>query len=256
MAEEVAPTPTKEASSRLEAGLGHQVPDDHVGGGAGRGDADLGALEVGDGLDLVGAVLLHRERNAGIAAELDDGQDVLALGLHPQRVLVSPGDDVSRPAHQRRQRLRAALEVADLDIEALLLEVPELLRQRQRQIVERRRPADAELDVLLLRRLRARGAGGQCDGSGGGNPVLQSFIGSLPSLAHVRITGDDNRSRTASRYARRRAHGAAPSRRRLKAELRVPAAQEEQAKMTQPHPHPRPSQAFWRHHQADRPVRY
>ena len=153
----------------LEAGLGHQVPDDHVGGGAGRGDADLGALEVGDGLDLVGAVLLHCERNAGIAAELDDRQDVLALGLHPQRVLVSPGDDVSRPADQRRQRLRAALEVADLDVEALLPKVPELLGQRERQIIESRRPADAELDVLLLRRLRARGAGGQCDGSGGGN---------------------------------------------------------------------------------------
>jgi hypothetical protein len=69
-------------------------------------------------------------------------------------VLVGSGDDVGRAADQGRERLRAALEVADLDVEALLLEVAELLGERQRQIVERRRPADAELDVLFLRRLR------------------------------------------------------------------------------------------------------
>ena len=82
---------------------------------------------------------LTAERDAGIAAELDDGQDVLALGLHAQRVLVGAGDDVGRAADQRGQRLRAALEVADLDVEALLLEVAELLGERERQIVERRR---------------------------------------------------------------------------------------------------------------------
>ena len=92
----------------LEARLGHQVHDEEVGRGAGRGDADLGALEVGDRLDLSALVLLHRQHDAGEAAELDHGRDVLALGLHADGVLVGAGDDVDRAADQRLQRLRAA----------------------------------------------------------------------------------------------------------------------------------------------------
>ena len=81
-------------------------------------------------LDLVRAVLLDRQRNAGVAAELDDGQDILALGLHAQRVLVGAGDDVDRAADQRGERLRAALEIVDLDVQPLLLEEAELLGER------------------------------------------------------------------------------------------------------------------------------
>jgi hypothetical protein len=56
--------------------------------------------------------------------------------------------------------LRPTGEVAYLDFEALLFEVAELLGDGQRQVVERRLPADREMDVLSLERpaLRPRDA--------------------------------------------------------------------------------------------------
>src|SRR5262249_2960377 len=54
------------------------------------------------------------------------------------------------------QRLRAALKIADLDVEPLLFEVAEPVGQGKRQIVKRGGPAHAELDVPLLGRLRQR----------------------------------------------------------------------------------------------------
>src|SRR5262249_16087478 len=48
-------------------------------------------------------------------------------------------------------RLRATLEVIDLDVEPLLLEVAEAIGQRQRQVIECRRATDPEPHVYLLR---------------------------------------------------------------------------------------------------------
>ena len=96
---------------------------------------------------------LTAKHDAGEAAELDHRPDVLALGLHADGVLVGAGDHVDRAADQRLQRLRAAGEIVDRDVEALLLEVAELLGERQRQVVEQALAADAERQVLLLGRL-------------------------------------------------------------------------------------------------------
>jgi hypothetical protein len=65
-------------------------------------------------------------------------------------VLVGAGDDVDRTADQRLQRLRAAAEIIDGDVEALLLEISEPLADRQRQIVERGLAADGERDLFLF----------------------------------------------------------------------------------------------------------
>ena len=99
-------------------------------------------------------LLLHRQHDAGEAAELDHRPDVLALGLHADGVLVGAGDDVDRAADQRLQRLRAAGEIVDRHVEALLLEIAELLGDGQRQVVQQALAADAERDLLLLQRLR------------------------------------------------------------------------------------------------------
>ena len=143
---------------RLEPVLGDQRVDEEVGGGTGRRDADLEALQVLERLHLRGLVLLDREHHAGEAAELDHRLDVLALRLHADGVLVGAGDEVDRPADQRSQRFRSAAEVVDRHIQALLLEVAEPFRDRQRQVVEQPLAADAERDLLLFDRLRVRPA--------------------------------------------------------------------------------------------------
>src|SRR5262249_17171606 len=61
-------------------------------------------------------------------------------------------------ADERLQRLRAAAEVVDGDVEALLLEVAKPLGDGQRQIVERGFAANAERDLLLFGGLSLRGA--------------------------------------------------------------------------------------------------
>src|SRR5262249_50547405 len=68
------------------------------------------------------------------------------------------GDAADGAAGERLQRLRAAAEVVDGDVEALLLEVAEPLCNGQRQIVERGLAADAQSDLLLFGRLSLRGA--------------------------------------------------------------------------------------------------
>jgi len=121
-----------------------------------RAHADLHALEVGGGLVARRLVRAHSDDDPGEAPQLDHGLDVLPLGLHADGVLVGAGDDVDGAAHQRLQRLRAAAEIVDGDVEALLLEVAEPLADRQRQIVERALAADGERDLLLLDRLAMR----------------------------------------------------------------------------------------------------
>jgi hypothetical protein len=78
-------------------------------------------------------------------------------------VLVGTGNDVDRTADQRLQRLRAAAEIVDGDVESLLLEVAEALADRQRKVVQRGLAADREGELLLLGRgtrcLAMRGTG-------------------------------------------------------------------------------------------------
>jgi hypothetical protein len=51
------------------------------------------------------------------SGELDHRPDGLALGLHADGVFVGTGNDVDRTADQRLQRLRAAAEIVDGDVE-------------------------------------------------------------------------------------------------------------------------------------------
>src|SRR5262249_23644997 len=137
--------------------LRHHIHHKEIGGRPWRAHADLHALEVGGGLVARGFVLAYPDDDAGEAPELDHGPDVLTLSLHADGVLVGAGDDVDGAAHQRLQRLRAATEVVDGDVEALLFEVAKPLADRQRQIVERGLAADGEGELFLLDRLAMRG---------------------------------------------------------------------------------------------------
>lgn len=119
-------------------------------------------------LTFVGEVLAHGDGDAREAPELDHGADVLTLGLHADGVLIGARHDIDRAADQRLQRLRAAAEIVDLDVEALLLEEALLLRDRQREIVQELLAADAERQLGLLGVLRERGMGrkAECGGQG------------------------------------------------------------------------------------------
>ena len=86
----------------------------------------------------------------GKRSNSDDGADVLALGLHAQRVLIGPCHHIDRAAYQRLQRARAAGEVIDRHVEAEFLEIAVPLRDRQRQVIEQVLAADAERQLCLL----------------------------------------------------------------------------------------------------------
>ena len=80
--------------------------------------------------------------------------DVLALGLLRDRVLEGARHDIDAAADDRLQGARAAGKVEDLDVEAFGLEVAVALGDRQRQVVEQRLAADADLELRLFERLR------------------------------------------------------------------------------------------------------
>ncbi len=123
---------------------------------------------------MSGAVLLDREHDAGEAAELDHRADILALGLHADGVLIGAGDHVDRAADQRLQRLRAAGEIVDGDVEALLLEEAEPLGERERQVVQQALAADAERQVGLL--LRSCAATGPAESAASSGPRRRSVV--------------------------------------------------------------------------------
>ena len=80
--------------------------------------------------------------------------------LHVDRVLIGPGHHVCAPSHDRLQRARAAREVADPDVEPLVLEIPEPFRQCQGKVVERRLASNRDMHILLLDLgVHARGQG-------------------------------------------------------------------------------------------------
>ena len=72
----------------------------------------------------------------GKPAELDQRADVLAFGLHSQRVLVSAGHDVDRAGHQSIERFPAAFKVGDRNVEAVVLEVTTTFGESEWQIIE------------------------------------------------------------------------------------------------------------------------
>src|SRR5205823_6160445 len=104
-------------------------------------------------------LLADSDHDAGKTTELDNGADILTLGLHANGVLIGAGDHVDGAADQRLQRLRAAAEVIDGDVEALLLEIAEPFTDRQRQVIERGLAADRQRDGFPLDTLTLGGAG-------------------------------------------------------------------------------------------------
>ena len=105
-----------------------------------------------------------------------EGAQALALGLHVDGVLEGAGDDVGAAADQRLQRLRAAGEIGDRDVQPLGLEVAAALGDRQRQVVQQVLAADRDRQLGLLEGLAAAEGGqaedGRCRrarrGAGGG----------------------------------------------------------------------------------------
>jgi hypothetical protein len=96
-----------------------------------------------------------------LAAHQHEAFDRLAALLHPDGMLVGAGGDVSAAAHQGLKRLRSALKVVDLDVEAGILEEALPLRDGERQIIQRRLTADRQhhLGLLRLAGLRPRDVG-------------------------------------------------------------------------------------------------
>ena len=142
----------------LEPGLRHQVAHHEMRARARRGDADLHALEVGRAAIDPGLGRQHASTKPGIAAELDHRDDRLALGLHLDGVVERAGDDVGAAADQRLQRARAAGEIGNLDVQALVLEIAEPLGDRERQVEQRGLAADREPHLGLRAMRRARSA--------------------------------------------------------------------------------------------------
>ena len=75
-----------------------------------------------------------------------DRFDRMPLDRHVERVLVCAAADVGAAADQRLERFGAALEIADLDVQAFLGEIAAALRDRQRQVGDQRLAADGQLD--------------------------------------------------------------------------------------------------------------
>ena len=145
-----APTPMATMSVGLQPALGRPVVDQHVGLRARRGDAELHALDIGRSLDLLGDVVAQADGELHAAADQGEALDGLAALLHADRVLVGAGHHVGAAAHQGLERLGAALEVVDLDVEARILEEALGLGDRDRQVVERRLAADRQHQLGLL----------------------------------------------------------------------------------------------------------
>lgn len=80
-----------------------------------------------------------------VAAHLDAGVDRATIRPSRDRVLVSAGNLVAAAADQHLHRLRATLEVADRDTQALFLEVAEYLGDRQLQVKKLTPSADADM---------------------------------------------------------------------------------------------------------------
>ena len=103
---------------------------------------------------------------------------VEALRLLVDGVLPRAGDDISTATDHGLERLRAAFEIADLDVEAFVLEIAESLRDRQWQIVEPGLAADGDADLSLLGFALRLDAKGQChsnDSAGGDDQIAKTL---------------------------------------------------------------------------------
>ena len=150
MTEAPAPTPIATTSLAFSPPFAAQKFSSMWVERAGRRDAELHALDVGRALHFGGHVVAQRDADLHAAADQGEARDVLSALLHADGVLVGAGDHVGAAAHQGLQRLGAALEVVDLDVDACLLEEALALGDGQREVIEGGLAADREDHLALL----------------------------------------------------------------------------------------------------------
>src|SRR6266508_3793281 len=157
---------------RLEAACGNEVIEDHVRARARRGNADLQAFQVFRRLVVLRSGRGDSDCDLRRPALLHEALEVLALGLHVERVLVGSRYDIGASAHDRPQRLRAPGKVADRQAQTFVLEVAELLGDGERQVVQRGFSPDGDMHVLLLERALRAGEHGPARDQDGKREVL------------------------------------------------------------------------------------
>ena len=134
----------------LEAVLGEQMQHHAIGARTRCADADLHALQILGRLVARGLGFGDADRNRRIAALQHETLHVEAFWLLVDGVFPRARDYVCAAADDCLQRLRAAVEIADLDIEPFLLEIIEALGDGQRQVIEAGFAADSDADLGLF----------------------------------------------------------------------------------------------------------
>ncbi len=135
----------------IDAVLAQHVFEEEIGRGAGRADADLLAGQI---LDAVDRGLFGRDHQgeAGIAVIDHERFQRLVLGREIDAVVEIAGDNVGAAAEHRGERLRAALEVDQFDVEPGLLVLAELLGEHRRQVAQAAGAADRNRHLGLRER--------------------------------------------------------------------------------------------------------
>ncbi len=141
-------------AGRIEAVLLQQKLQEEISRRTGRTDANLFAREILDRLDFIGMRGRHHQHEAGIAVIDHKGDQLLLPGGEIDAMIEVAGDHVGAAAEHGFQRIRAALEVDQADIEARLLELAELPGQHCRQIAEAGASADRDRDLACGLRQR------------------------------------------------------------------------------------------------------
>jgi hypothetical protein len=139
------------------------VIENHVGARARRRHAYLQAFQILWRPVIARLALGDSNCDLRCAPLLHETLQELAFRLHVQGVLVGARYDVGASAYHRAQGLRPSRKVADLQVQAFVLEIAQLLGDRHRQVVERRLPAHRDVDVFFLK--HPLGAG-ECRGQG------------------------------------------------------------------------------------------
>jgi hypothetical protein len=168
--------------------------------GSRRADADLLAGEILHRLDVIGARGRHHQHEAGIAIIDHEGLQLLLLRCEIDAMVEIAGNDVGAAAEHGLERVRAALEVDQLDIEAGLLVLAELLGEHRRQVAQAGAAAHCDRDLAL----RCGKAGGERQreqrAREPGNRVLHCFLRSAggtikqPDRLEKRSPGSGHRS--------------------------------------------------------------
>ncbi len=107
--------------------MSKDVSQNRLRGRAGRSNADLLALQVGNLLVILHLFVRNQKRLLRSSALEHKGNHRLILGLHGKGVFKSTGNYIGTAANNRLKRAGAALKVHNLDIETFVFEIVEAL---------------------------------------------------------------------------------------------------------------------------------